>query len=50
MSDLAAGITSVLANPRTAQRAAALGGRMAGENGVATAIGHLEKRLLSVAR
>lgn len=42
---LADGIKSVLATPEMVSRATALGRRMADENGVATAIHHLEKQL-----
>jgi len=43
--NLAAGIAHVLARPETASRADALGRRMARENGVATAIGLIERCL-----
>jgi UDP:flavonoid glycosyltransferase YjiC (YdhE family) len=44
---LATGIRDVLRNPEMASRAATLGGRMAEEDGVATAIRFIEKTLLN---
>ena len=42
---LAAAVAQVLANPTMVSSATALGGRMAGENGVATVIELIEKHL-----